>query len=193
MKNNQRSPRAVDKLGTGNSGTQDAVTSNVGTGGGLRAARYGWVALLALLFVGCKDQAKCDDALKTARQAMQDEFLDMDLARKWRDFGGKICGAGPALDALDKEIVDREAALLKAADDKAKAEAAAGKSSVDASAKLWKKFDKLEDKEKTPAALKKLRSKVNKLLVGLAPAYAEQVKKYNDKEYQKRESALKAE
>jgi len=175
MKNNERSPQA---------------SANVRTSG---ASRYGWVALVALLFVGCKDQAKCDDALKTSRQALQDEFLDLDLARKWRDFAGKICGTGPALEALDKEIVDREAALVKAADDKAQAEAAAGKSSIDAAAKVWKKFDKLEDKEKTPAALKKLRAKAKKLVIGLAPAYAEQVTKYNEKEYKKREATLKAE
>ena len=29
--------------------------------------------------VGCKDQEKCTEALQTARQAMQDEYLDMAL------------------------------------------------------------------------------------------------------------------
>jgi hypothetical protein len=153
----------------------------------------GGMALAALSLGGCKDQAKCDDALKTSRQAMQDEFLDMDLARKWRDFAGTTCGTGPALEALDKEILDREAALAKAVEDKAKAEEAAGKSAIEAANKLWKKFDKREDKEKTLAELKKVKSKAKKLLIGLSPAYAEQVKKHNDSAFKKREAALKKE
>lgn len=151
------------------------------------------VGLATLLSVGCKDQEKCDDGLKTARQAMQDEFLDMDLARKWRDYAGKICGAGPELTALDKEIVDREAALTKAAEDRAKAEAEAGKKAIQAAGKLWKKFDALKDEEKTEAALKKVKSKTKKLQVGLTPAYGEQLQKYNDKEFAKRKGALKPE
>jgi hypothetical protein len=81
--------------------------------------------------VGCKDQQKCDDALKTSRQAMQDEFLDMALARQWREFAGKACGTGAELSALDKDIVDREVALSKTAEDKAKADEAAGKAAVE--------------------------------------------------------------
>jgi hypothetical protein len=142
------------------------------------------------LTAACKDQQKCDDALKTSRQAMQDEFLDMELARKWRDFAGKVCGNGPELTALDKEIVDREAALIKAAADKAKAEEDAGRAAIDSAAKLWKQFDQLEEKERTEAALKKTKSKTNKLIVGLAPSYAEQLQKYNEAALKKREDRL---
>jgi hypothetical protein len=157
---------------------------------------WAWMSvagLVAVMVAGCKDQQKCDDGLKTARQAMQDEFLDMDLARKWRDYAGKVCGAGPAIEALDKEIVDREAAIAKATEDRAKAEADTGKKAMDAAAKIWKKFDKSEDKDKTAANLKKAKAKAKKLLIGLTPVYAEQVKKYNDKEYKKREAGLKKE
>ena len=152
-----------------------------------------WVCggFVALALVGCKDQAKCDDALKTARQAMQDQFLDMELARKWRDFAGKVCGVGPELTALDKEIVDREAALTKAADDKAKADEAAGRQAIDAAGQAFADFDKLEEKERTLPELKKAKSRARKLLLNLAPAYVDQVQKYIDQQFDKRQGTLK--
>jgi hypothetical protein len=135
---------------------------------------------------GCKDQQKCDDALKTSRQAMQDEFLDMTLARQWREFAGKACGIGAELAALDKDIVDREVALAKAAEDKAKAEESAGKTAIESASRLWKDFDQLPEAERSEAALKKSKSKASKLLLGLAPAYAEQLLKYNDSAFKRR-------
>lgn len=143
---------------------------------------------------GCKDQAKCDEALATARKSMQDEFLDMALARQWRDHAGKTCGAGPEVDALDKEIVAKEAAIVKAAEDKAKAEADAGKAAIERAGKIWSAFDKAQkdekDEDKSKSALKKAKKKADKLVKGLTPAYGKQVLDYNKKAYKKRQKAL---
>jgi hypothetical protein len=155
----------------------------------LRSA-VGIVVCSWLLLAGCKDQQACTDGLATARKAMTDEFLDMALARQWRDYAGKVCGAGPDVEALDKEIVAREAAITKAAEDKAKAEAEAGQKALEAAKKVWQGFDKLEDKEKTPEALKKSSKKASKLIEGLTPDYGKQVIDFNKKELSKRKKAL---
>src|SRR5690606_24645685 len=62
-----------------------------------KSAAFRWATatvLAAGLLVGCKNQQKCDEALQTARQALQDDYLDFALARQWREHAGKICGAG---------------------------------------------------------------------------------------------------
>lgn len=145
-----------------------------------------------LLFVatsaaaGCKNKEKCDEALTTARKAMQDEFLDMDLARQWRQHAGKICGQGPELETLDKEILDREAALAQAAADAAKKAADDGQKAIKEATKLWKSYDKLEEKEQDKKALDKVKKKAAKLVVGLTPEYAKQVEDNNKKQYKAR-------
>jgi len=141
--------------------------------------------------VGCKDQQKCDEALSTARKAMQDDFLDMALARQWREHAGKLCGAGPELQALDKAILDKEAAIQKAIEDKAKAEAEAGKKAMDKAAAVWAKYDKLDDKERDKDALKKHDKRARKLTSGLTPEYAKQVDSYNKAQFKKRQKDLK--
>ena len=152
------------------------------------------VALLGLgLLGGCKDQQKCNEALQTARQAMQDEYLDMALARQWREHAGKLCGVGPELHTLDQEILAKEAAITKAAADKAAAEKAAGEKAIEDSQALWKSFDELEKEAKDLKALKKTYNQAKKLMLGLAVAYAEQVKTYNEKQYDKRKTKLEAE
>lgn len=138
--------------------------------------------------VGCKDQEKCTEALQTARQAMQDEYLDMALARQWREHAGKICGVGPELETLDREILERESALAKAAEEKAKAEADAGRAAIEESKSLWGGYDELEKADKDLKALKKTYSASKKLVVGLVPVYAEQVKAYNEKQYERRKA-----
>jgi hypothetical protein len=140
--------------------------------------------------VGCKNQEKCNDAMSTARKAMQDEFLDMALARQWRDHAGKICGQGPELQTLDKEIVDREAALAKAVEDAAKKAADDGQAALKQAEKLWKSWDKLEEKEQDKAALVKVNKKARKLVLGLTPDYAKQVETYNSKQYKARTKKL---
>ncbi len=148
------------------------------------------VAVSGAGLVGCKDQQKCDEALATARKSMQDEFLDMALARQWRDRAGKMCGAGPELETLDKEILDKEAAIIKAAEDKAKAEAEAGQKAIEEAGKVWSGYDDLEDKEKDKKALKKAKKEAQKLEKGLAVEYAKQIRAYNEKQFDKREEAL---
>lgn len=153
--------------------------------------RWSAVVLAGLAsLTGCKDQEKCTDALQTARQAMQDEYLDMALARQWREHAGKICGVGPELETLDREIMERETALAKAAEEKAKAEADAGHRAIEEAKALWRGFDELEKADKDLKALKKTYSASKKLVVGLVPAYAEQVTAYNEKQYERRKAKL---
>ncbi len=152
------------------------------------------VAVVGLtLLSGCKDQQKCNEALQTARQAMQDEYLDMALARQWREHAGKLCGVGPELQTLDQEILAKEAAIVKAAADKAAAEKAAGEKAIEDSKALWTSFDELEKEAKTLNALKKTYNQAKKLMLGLPVGYAEQVKLYNEKQYDKRKTKLEAE
>lgn len=151
------------------------------------------VIALGLTAVGCKDQQKCNDALQTARQAMQDQYLDMGLARQWREHAGKVCGVGPELQTLDKEIIDREAAIAKAAADKAKAEMEAGQKAIESAKELWKGFDELEKEAKDLKALKKTYSDAKKLMAGLVVAYADQLKAFNEKQFEKRKAKLEAE
>lgn len=151
------------------------------------------LSALGLGAVGCKDQQKCNDALQTARQAMQEQYLDMALARQWREHAGKVCGVGPELQTLDKEILDREASIAKAAADKAKAEMEAGQKAIESAKELWKAFDELEKDAKDAKALKKTHSDAKKLMAGLVLAYADQLKAFNDKQYEKRKAKLDAE
>jgi outer membrane murein-binding lipoprotein Lpp len=144
------------------------------------------------LTAGCKDQAKCNEALATARQAMQDDYLDMNAARQWRDHAGKICGAGSEIQTLDQEILAKEAAIVKAAADKAEAEKAAGEKAIEDSKALWKSWDDLEKDAKNLQALKKTYNQAKKLMLGLPIAYAEQVKTYNETQYDKRKTKLEA-
>lgn len=69
---------------------------------------------------GCKkkDPEKCTSAQNTVRQAIAGE--DFASARQWREYAYKNCDDKSVLDALDKEIVDKEAAVQKKkADDEA--------------------------------------------------------------------------
>lgn len=62
---------------------------------------------------GCKkkDPEKCTSAQSTVRQAIASE--DFASARQWREYAYKNCDDKTVLDALDKEIVDKEAAVQK--------------------------------------------------------------------------------
>lgn len=148
------------------------------------------MGLAAAGLLGCKDQAKCDEALATSRKAMQDEFLDMALARQWRDRAGEACGAGAELEALDREILAKEAAIVKAAEDKVKAEAEAGQKAMEKAGEIWGKYDALEDKKKDLDALKKHDKQAKKLTKDLTPEYAKQVNDFNKQQFQTRKKAL---
>lgn len=77
------------------------------------------LALLAVAVTGCprKDPKKCEEAQGVIRQGIAAE--DFAAARSWRDYAYKHCADRAALDALDKDIVEKEAAVKtkKAADD----------------------------------------------------------------------------
>ena len=142
--------------------------------------------------LGCQDKEKCNEALATSRKSMTDEYLDMALARQWRDHAGKLCGQGEELAALDKQIIEREAALAKAAADQAKKEAENGQAAIEKAKGLFLKWDKLEKAdEKNKKSLKAIKKKADKLVLGLSPAYAKQVSDYVKKAYSKRDKALK--
>jgi hypothetical protein len=74
------------------------------------ALRVILVASLAGTSLACsgKDQAKCDEALATARQALK--AGQADLMGQWRDRAYKYCEDPAATSGLDKEIVDTQAA-----------------------------------------------------------------------------------
>ncbi len=78
-------------------------------------ARAVLAALCLCLFAlgGCKkkDAAKCTEAQNTIRQAIAGE--DFASARQWREYAYKQCADQSELDALDKEIVEKEAAMQK--------------------------------------------------------------------------------
>jgi len=71
---------------------------------------------------GCKrkDKGKCDEALRVARDALGKE--NTASAREWREYAYKHCADTTTLQALDSEIVAKEAAI-----EKKKAEEAAKK------------------------------------------------------------------
>lgn len=148
-----------------------------------------WIAAGGTL-VGCKDQQKCDEALATARKALQDEYLDLALARQWREHAGKLCGAGATLQSLDQDIVGKEAALAKEVQEKAAAEAEAGQKAIEAAQKIWKQYDALETKQRDKDALKKHDKKARGVVKGLTPEYAKQVTDYNKKQFKKRLEGL---
>ena len=79
-----------------------------------------------LCIQGCqtKDPEKCSQAQQTTKQALA--IGDFSLARQWREHAYKQCDDPGVLSALDKEIVDTEAALAakKEAEERKKKETA---------------------------------------------------------------------
>jgi len=79
----------------------------------LRAGRTGSAALLVttlfLPLTSCKkkDPEKCQQAMTTTRQALSAE--DYALARQWREYAYKHCEDVATLQALDQELVNKEA------------------------------------------------------------------------------------
>jgi hypothetical protein len=76
-----------------------------------------------LLSLGCnqKDAEKCTQALATARQASTAE--DFALAKQWREYSYKQCEDAATLASLDKELSEREAAVVARKDAEAKKKA----------------------------------------------------------------------
>ncbi len=163
---------------------------------GLVAVLLGSGSSLGCELLEGKDQARCDEALATARKSMQDDFLDMSLARQWRDHAGKACGVGPELQTLDKEILDKEAALAKAVVDKANAEREAGQKAIDEITKVWDAYDKLakdeKDKDELKKQLKKHDKKAKQAIKDgkLTPDYGKQALEYAKDKYDTRKKKL---
>lgn len=149
-----------------------------------------WGMVVGLLVTaGCRDQAKCDDAVGKTRQAVQLE--NTESARQWRDYAWKACGGEGDARALDAEILAKETAVAKRVEEEAKqAKDLAQKHIADAQA-AYKEFDELEKKEQTAKALRKVFKDVNRLRGGLLPDYAKQIEDYNTAAFEKREEKLK--
>ena len=79
------------------------------------------LGLIAVVGCNSKDAAKCANGLATARQALA--ARDIALATQWREYSYKQCEDVSQLAQLDKEIVDKQAAIAKEASDKQKTQA----------------------------------------------------------------------
>lgn len=170
---------------------------NVRQGGGSRAPSARWygarACVVAALASGCQlfgqDTARCDQSVATVRQAIG--FKDFASARTWREYTWKVCDERGIVATLDKEILDAEAAA--AAEAKAAKKKALGlaKERINAAQKLWRAFDAEPAAARTEQALEATRKSAARLESGLLSEYAEQVRKYNAGEHQKRLAALK--
>jgi hypothetical protein len=147
------------------------------------------LALFGGITTGCKDQAKCDEAVATTRKAITVE--DMALARQWRDYTWKACGDKALIDTIDGEIVGKVAEMNKRLEDAALKAKELAEGRLKKAQALWKKFDKLDEKKQTTSSLKKTNSQAKRLLSGLEPDYQKQVKDYNAKQYKTRLAKLK--
>ena len=96
----------------------------------LRAGRTGTAALLAttllLPVLSCKkkDPEKCQQALATTRQALTAE--DFALASQWREYAYKHCDDAAGLQALDQELVNKQAETNRRAQEQATKKAELG-------------------------------------------------------------------
>jgi hypothetical protein len=118
-------PRTTDP------GHLGSIRNLVGVGEGMRVSSgfplrsvviLGGFAVLGSAGCQKKDPEACNQAQQVTRQALTIE--DFASARTWREYAYKQCDDTAVLVGLDKEIVDREAAVLakKAADAKRAAE-----------------------------------------------------------------------
>jgi hypothetical protein len=145
---------------------------------------------LALSLAGCVDKEKCDEAIRVTRDALSKD--QPDLARQWRDRAWKICNDANLTSPLDKEIVDKEAELKKRADDLQKQISDAAQQRINTAQTVWREFDRLDEKSRTPERLEAHREKAAKMSAGLPPEYAKQIDDYNQRQYDQRKRALEA-
>jgi hypothetical protein len=164
------------------------------------AAERGWVDwrfsgiwLLAALASACQlfgqDPARCDQSVATVRQAIG--FKDFASARKWREYSWKVCDERGVIATLDKEILDGEATVAAEAEAAKKNAAKLGQERINAAQKVWRAYDAEAATTKTQQTLDATRKSATRLESGLIPTYAQQLRKYNEAEYQKRLAALK--
>jgi hypothetical protein len=147
---------------------------------------------LAALSGGCQlfgqDPARCDQSVATVRQAIG--FKDFASARKWREYSWKVCDERGVIATLDKEILDGEAAVAAEAEAAKKKAAKLGQDRINAAQKLWRGYDAETAASKNQQSLDAARKSATRLESGLSPTYAQQLRKYNEAEYQKRLAAL---
>jgi phytoene dehydrogenase-like protein len=151
------------------------------------------MAPVLALASGCQlfgqDPARCDQSVATVRQAIG--FKDFASARKWREYTWKVCDERGVVATLDKEIVDAEAAVAAEADAAKKNAVKLAKDRINAAQKLWRAFDAETPANRNEQALDAARKSATRLENGLTPTFAQQLRKYNEGEYQKRLAALK--
>jgi hypothetical protein len=169
------------------------VKTTSAAAGGYGEWRCTGVWLAAVLASGCQlfgqDTARCDQSVATVRQAIG--FKDFASARTWREYTWKVCDERGVVATLDKEIVDAEAAAAAEADAAQKKVVKLAQDRINAAQKLWRDFDAAAPANKNEPALEAARESAKRLESGLTPTYGQQLRKYNDGEYQKRLAALK--
>jgi len=136
-----------------------------------------------------QDPARCDQSVATVRQAIG--FKDFASARTWREYTWKVCDERGVVATLDKEIVDAEAAVAAEADAAKKNAVKLAKDRINAAQKLWRGFDADTSVNRNEQALDEVRKSATRLENGLTAPLAQQLRKYNEGEYQKRLAALK--
>jgi hypothetical protein len=144
---------------------------------------------LGLATGGCVDKEKCDEAIRVTRDALSKD--QPSIARQWRERAWKICNDPTMTAGIDKEIVDKEAEIAKKATDATKAVADAAQARMNTATTVWRGFDKLSDKDKTPVTLDAYHDKAERMSQGLPPEYVAQITTYNAGEYTKRKALLK--
>jgi phytoene dehydrogenase-like protein len=164
------------------------------------AAERGWgdwrftgIWLAAALGMGCQlfgqDPARCEQSVATVRQAIG--FKDFASARTWREYTWKVCDERGVVATLDKEIVDAEAAVAAEAAAAKKKAATLAQDRINAAQKIWRGFDAETPTNRNEQGLDAARKSAMRLESGLTPTFAQQLRKYNEGEYQKRLAALK--
>jgi hypothetical protein len=153
----------------------------------LGAALVVWAAVAA---TGCVDKEKCDEAIKTTRDALAKD--QPDIARQWRDRAWKLCNDSSQTSPLDKEITDKEAELAKRVADTTKQTADAAQGRLNQATGVWKAYDALDVKDKTEAKLDQYKASAARMTQGLPPEYAKQVEDYNEQQYSRRLAAAQA-
>jgi hypothetical protein len=142
---------------------------------------------------GCElfgqDPARCDQSVATVRQAIG--FKDFAAARTWREYTWKVCDERGVIATLDKELLDAETAAAKEAADAKSKTAKLAKERINLAQKLWRGFDAEAPERKTEQSLEATHKSATRLESGLLPTYAQQLRKYNEGEHQKRLAALK--
>lgn len=150
-------------------------------------------AVMAIALGGltaCVDKEKCEEAIRVTRDALaKDQPV---IARQWRDRAWKMCDDPPTVANLDKEIVDKEAAMKKRVEDEQKRIADAAQGRMNTSTALWHNFDKLDPEKQVMAQLDKFKDKANTMSEGLPEQYAKQVDEFNDKQYERRRRRVEA-